>query len=49
MTIRFKPDETFRVTLSAPQGGDIYPTGSVDATILNDDGTTDLIFENGFE
>lgn len=44
-----EPDETFRVTLSAPQGGDIYPTGSVDATILNDDGTTDLIFENGFE
>ena len=42
-------DESFRVTLSAPQGGDIAPTGSADATILNDDTMPGEIFVDGFE
>ena len=44
-----EPDETFRVTLSDPSGGGITPTTFVEATITNDDGSSDLIFKNGFE
>jgi hypothetical protein len=43
-----EPDEGFRVTLSNPSGGDIYPTDHVDATIVNDD-TGNEIFKNSFE
>lgn len=43
-----EPDEGFRVTLSNPNGGDIYPTDHVDATIVNDD-TGNEIFKNSFE
>ncbi|MBK6725708.1 MAG: CSLREA domain-containing protein [Xanthomonadales bacterium] len=45
-----EPDEGFRVTLSNPSGGDIYPTGHVDATIVNDDAIgANEIFKNSFE
>lgn len=45
-----EPDESFRVTLSDPSGGDIYPTEYVDATIVNDDSTgADEIFRNSFD
>ncbi|MBI2397764.1 MAG: hypothetical protein HYV17_14870, partial [Xanthomonadales bacterium] len=45
-----EPDEGFRVTLSNPAGGDIYPTDHVDATIVNDDAASaNEIFKNSFE
>jgi len=45
-----EPDEGFRVTLSNPSGGDIYPTDHVDATIVNDDAVgANEIFKNSFE
>lgn len=43
-----EPDEGFRVTLSNPNGGEIYPTEFVNAIIVNDDGGNE-IFKNSFE
>lgn len=43
-------DESFRVTLSNPNGGDIDPTYQADATIVNDDAIgANEIFNDSFE
>lgn len=44
-----EPNEGFRVTLSNPSGGEIYPTDHVDATIQNDDSAAINIFTDSFE